>query len=125
MEAAERIGAEKHERTPERVTYRNGHRLRDRDTRIGRLHLKIPKLREGSFFPELDEPRRRSERALVAVVQDAYVHGVSTRKMDELVKAFGLQGISKSEVSRFCQSLDEAVWGDPRAAQYAVTWSSL
>lgn len=109
LEAAERIGAGKHERTPERVAQRNGYRGRVWDTRVGRVDLKIPKLREGSFFPELLQPRRRSEQALVAVVQEAYVHGVSTRKMDELVKALGLEGISKSEVSRLCQALDESV----------------
>jgi hypothetical protein len=104
LEVGERIGAEKHERTADRSTYRNGYRERLWDTRVGRVNLRIPKLREGSFFPELLQPRRRSERALLAVVQEAYVHGVSTRKMDELVKALGLEGISKSEVSRICQS---------------------
>lgn len=83
LEASERIGAEKHERT----THRNGYRERPWDTRVGRVNLRIPKLREGSFFPELLHPRRRSEQALLSVVQEAYVHGVSTRKMDELVKA--------------------------------------
>jgi len=76
---------------------------------VGRVNLRIPKLREGSFFPELLQPRRRSERALLSVVQEAYIHGVSTRKMDELVKALGLEGISKSEVSRLSQALDEGV----------------
>lgn len=109
LEASERVGAERHERTSERSTYRNGYRDRAWDTRVGRVNLRIPKLREGSFFPELLQPRRRSEKALLAVVQEAYVHGVSTRKMDELVKALGLEGISKSEVSRICQSLDGAV----------------
>lgn len=109
LEAGERIGAEKHERTPERTTYRNGYRDRVWDTQVGRVNLKIPKLREGSFFPELLQPRRRSEQALLSVIQEAYVHEVSTRKMDELVKALGLEGISKSEVSRICGLLDEAV----------------
>jgi len=109
LEAGYRIGADKHERTPERSTYRNGYRERVWDTRVGRLGLRIPKLREGSFFPELLRPRRRSEKALLAVIQEAYVHGVSTRRMDDLVKALGLEGISKSEVSRVCQALDEGV----------------
>jgi transposase-like protein len=109
LEASERVGADKHERTPGRSTYRNGYRGRAWDTRVGRVNLKIPKLREGSFFPELLQPRRWSEQALLSVVQEAYVHGVSARKMDELVKALGLEGISKSEVSGICQLLDEAV----------------
>ncbi len=109
LEADQRIGAEKHERTPERTTYRNGYRERPWDTRVGRVNLRIPKLREGSFFPELLQPRRRSEQAPLSVVQEAYIHGVSTRKMDELVKSLGLEGISKSEVSRVCQALDEGV----------------
>jgi len=88
------------EHTPERRTYRNGYRERPWDTRVGRANLRIPKLRGGSLFPELLHPRRRSQEALLSVVQEAYVHRVSTRKMDELVKALGLEGISKSEVSR-------------------------
>ena len=109
LEATQKIGAEKYERTPERTTYRNGYRERPWDTRVGRINLRIPKLRQGSFFPQLLEPRRRAERALLSVVQEAYVHGVSTRKVDELVRALGLDGIDKSEVSRVCRALDETV----------------
>src|SRR5690606_9330320 len=109
LEASERIGARPYERTAKRQVYRNGRRLRRWDTRVGRLDLKIPKLRRGSFFPSLLEPRRRAERALLAVVQEAYVHGVSTRKVDELIKALGLEGISKSQVSRICAELDADV----------------
>ena len=86
------------ERSPERVTQRNGYRSRAWDTRVGTMDLHIPKLREGSYFPSLLEPRRRSERALLAVIQQAYVEGVSTRRVDDLVKALGCEGISKSQV---------------------------
>ena len=106
-----KTGAPYGERTPERLTQRNGYRLRPWDTRVGTLDLRIPKLREGSYFPSLLEPRRRSERALLAVVQQAYVEGVSTRRVDDLVKALGCDGISKSQVSRICEELDEVVQG--------------
>ena len=86
-EVSSRIGAEYGERSPERVTQRNGYRSRAWDTRVGTMELHIPKLREGSYFPSLLEPRRRSERALLAVIQQAYVEGVSTRRVDDLVKA--------------------------------------
>lgn len=109
MEAARQIGAQRHERTSERVTYRNGYRDRKWDTRVGTVKLRIPKLRHGSYFPSLLEPRKRAEKALVAVVQEAYVHGVSTRKVDDLVQALGMSGISKSEVSRLCSELDQMV----------------
>lgn len=105
-EAAGVVGAQPHERSEDRVGYRNGHRPRTLDTRVGRLELGIPKLRQGSFLPSLLEPRRRIERALWAVVQEAYVHGVSTRKVDDLVAAMGGCHISKSEVSRICGELD-------------------
>ena len=106
MEASSAIGAERHERTEARLTYRNGSRPRTLDTRVGRLEVQIPKLRSGSFLPSLLEPRRRIERALVAVIQEAYVHGVSTRKVDDLVAAMGGCSVSKTEVSRLCQQLD-------------------
>ena len=106
-----RIGAEYGERSPERVTQRNGYRSRAWDTRVGTMDLHIPKLREGRYFPSLLEPRRRSERALLAVIQQAYVEGVSTRRVDDLVKALGCEGISKSQVSRICQELDVVVDG--------------
>ena len=86
--------------SPERVTQRNGYRSRAWDTRVGTMDMHIPKLREGSYFPSLLEPRRRSERALLAVIQQAYVEGVSIRRVDDLVKALGCEGISKSQVSR-------------------------
>ncbi len=106
-EATEVIGAEPHERTPARTTQRNGARDRLLSTKAGDVELKIPKLRKGSFFPAVLERRRRIDRALFAVVIEAYVHGVSTRKVDDLVAALGLEsGISKSEVSRICAELD-------------------
>ena len=95
-EVSAQIGAQHGERSPERVTYRNGYRNRTWDTRVGttELELHIPKLREGSYFPSLLEPRRRSEKALLAVIQQAYVEGVSTRRVDDLIKALGCDGIS-------------------------------
>ena len=108
-EVAGLIGAERHERTGERTAYRNGSRTRTWDTRMGTIELAIPKVRPGTYFPSLLQPRRRAEHALLAVVQEAYVHGVSTRKVDDLVKALGVDGISKSEVSRICGELDTVV----------------
>jgi putative transposase len=106
-EAATQIGAGPHERASTRTTYRNGYRERVLDTGSGRLELQIPKLRSGSFFPTLLEPRRRIDRALLAVVQEAYVLGISTRKVDDLMAALGGCSISRSEVSRICALLDE------------------
>ena len=104
------IGAEPHQRTDARTAQRNGHRPRTLTTTAGDLELRIPKLRTGSFFPSLLERRRRVDQALFAVVMEAYLHGVSTRKVDDLVKALGADsGISKSEVSRICADLDEEV----------------
>jgi transposase-like protein len=108
-EVTELVGADRHERTDDRTAYRNGSRPRMWDTRVGTLELAVPKVRPGSYYPSLLHPRRRAEQALRAVVQEAYVHGVSTRKVDELVKALGLDGISKSQVSRMCQELDAVV----------------
>jgi putative transposase len=108
-EVAGLIGAERHERTGDRTAYRNGARTRTWDTRMGTIELAIPKVRPGTYFPSLLQPRRRAEHALLAVVQEAYVHGVSTRKVDDLVKALGIDGISKSEVSRICGELDTVV----------------
>ena len=108
-EVSAQIGGEYGERTPDRITHRNGYRARAWDTRVGTMDLHIPKIREGSYFPTLLEPRRRSERALLSVVQQAYVEGVSTRRVDDLVKALGCEGISKSQVSRIRQELDEVV----------------
>jgi putative transposase len=109
MEVEEHIGAGRHERAEGRSGHRNGYRERTWDTRAGAIELKVPRVRDSSYFPSLLEPRRRAERALSAVVQEAYVHGVSTRKVDELVKALGMTGISKSRVSELCEELDEAV----------------
>jgi transposase-like protein len=103
------VGAARHERSEDRTAYRNGSRVRTWDTRVGTVDLAIPKVRPGSYFPSLLQPRRRAEQALLTVVQEAYVHGVSTRKVDDLVKALGLDGISKSEVSRICAELDPVV----------------
>ncbi len=109
-EAAEAIGAGRYERSEMRVTERNGHRSRLLATQAGDVELKIPKLRKGSFFPSMLEPRRRIDRALWAVVMEAYVAGVSTRSVDDLVAALGAEsGISRSEVSRICAGLDEGV----------------
>jgi transposase-like protein len=109
-EAAEAIGAGRYERSEHRRTERNGHRPRLLATQAGDLELKIPKLRRGSFFPSVLEPRRRIDRALYAVIMEAYVAGVSTRSVDDLVAALGAEsGISKSEVSRICAGLDETV----------------
>ncbi len=103
------IGAQLHEHTPDRSAYRNGYRPRRWDTRVGTLDLRIPKLRQGSYLPAFLEPRRRSEQALLAVIQQAYVEGVSTRRVEDLVQALGCSGISKSEVSRICGALDQQV----------------
>ena len=98
LEVAEQVGAERHERTVARSGYRNGYRERPWDTRVGTIELLVPRVRDGSFFPSLLEPRRRAERALVSVVQEAYIQGISTRRVDDLVQALGMQGISKSAV---------------------------
>ena len=103
------IGAGRHERSPERLTWRNGYRDRTLDTRLGSLQLRIPKLRQGSYFPPFLEPRKTSEKALIAVIQEAWIAGVSTRKVDDLVQAMGLTGISKSQVSKLCKDIDERV----------------
>ncbi|BDA82927.1 hypothetical protein Sa4125_04690 [Aureimonas sp. SA4125] len=105
------IGAGRHERTQERATYRNGYRDRSLDTRLGSLQLRIPKLRQGSYFPPFLEPRKLSEKALVAVIQEAWISGVSTRRVDDLVQAMGLSGIGKSTVSKLCKDIDERVGG--------------
>ena len=104
-----RTGAAKGTRSPMREAQRNGYREREWDTRAGRIALEIPKLRKGSYFPSFLEPRRTAEKALVAVIQEAYVHGISTRSVDDLVKAMGAGGMSKSQVSRLCMEIDERV----------------
>jgi len=125
LEAAHQIGANRYEHTPERRTYRNGHRERVWETRVGEIPLRIPKVRDGTYFPSLLEPRRRSEKALLAVVQQAYVEGVSTRRVDDLLQALGLTGIDKSRVSRICKELDEVVEpfrNRPLEGQYPFVW---
>ena len=109
LEAEGLCGAAPGERSPERTNHRNGYRDRRWETRAGTVELRIPKLRKGSYFPAFLEPRKTAEKALVAVVQEAYVQGVSTRSVDELVKAMGMTGISKSQVSRLCAEIDERV----------------
>ena len=108
-EVSAQVGAGYGERSEMRTTRRNGYRPRRWDTRVGSIDLQIPKLRQGSYFPALLEPRRRAERALLAVVQQAYVEGVSTRRVDDLVRSLGCEGISKSQVSRICSELDTVV----------------
>jgi putative transposase len=103
------IGAGRYERSAERLNYRNGFRERALDTRLGTLQLRVPKLRQGSYFPPFLEPRKVSEKALVAVIQEAWIGGVSTRRVDDLVQAMGLAGISKSTVSKLCKDIDERV----------------
>ncbi len=103
------VGAGRYERTGERSGQRNGYRDRLWDTRVGSIELRVPRVRDGSYFPALLEPRTRAERALVAVIQEAYVQGVSTRRVDALVQALGMTGISKSQVSRLCQELDGVI----------------
>jgi transposase-like protein len=109
LEAEGLCGAGHGERSPERVNQRNGYRDRDWQTRAGAVELRIPKLRKGAYFPAFLEPRRTSEKALTAVIQEAYVQGISTRSVDELVKAMGMEGISKSQVSRLCAEIDDRV----------------
>jgi putative transposase len=103
------IGAGRYERSGERSTWRNGYRDRTLDTRLGPLNLRIPKLRTGSYFPPFLEARKTTEKALVSVIQEAWIAGVSTRKVDDLVQAMGLSGISKSQVSKLCKEIDERV----------------
>ncbi|MBJ6128441.1 IS256 family transposase [Microvirga splendida] len=109
LEVEALTGAAAGVRSSERLNHRNGYRERAWDTRAGRIDLAIPKLRKGSYFPVFLEPRRTAEKALTAVIQEAYVHGISTRSVDDLVKAMGASGISKSQVSRLCEEIDERV----------------
>jgi transposase-like protein len=125
LEVTHQVGAERHERTAERTGQRNGYRERSWDTRVGTLDLRVPRVRDGSYYPSLLEPRKRAERALVAVVQEAYVQGVSTRRVDALVKALGIDGVSKSQVSRLCETLDaevERFRSRPLAGPYPYLW---
>jgi transposase-like protein len=119
------IGAGRHERTGERLNYRNGFRDRTLDTRLGSLQLRIPKLRQGSYYPPFLEPRKTSEKALVAVIQEAWIGGVSTRRVDDLVQAMGLSGISKSTVSKLCKDIDERVGAfldRPLSGEWPYLW---
>src|SRR3546814_918066 len=109
LEVGERTGAAYGAKDPERLAQRNGYRERDWETRAGTVELRIPKLRRGSYFPAFLEPRRLAEKALTAVIQEAYIQGISTRSVDDLVKAMGMSGISKSQVSRLCGEIDERV----------------
>ncbi len=109
LEVGALTGAAYGEKSPERLVQRNGYRERDWHTRAGTVELRIPKLRTGSYFPGFLEPRRMAEKALTAVIQEAYIQGISTRSVDDLVKALGMTGISKSQVSRLCEEIDERV----------------
>jgi transposase-like protein len=118
-------GAGHGERSAERVNQRNGYRERDWQTRAGTVELRIPKLRRGSYFPAFLEPRRLAEKALTAVIQEAYVQGISTRSVDDLVRAMGLQGVSKSQVSRLCAEIDGRVQdflGRPIEGDWPYLW---
>ena len=119
------IGASRYERSGERTTWRNGYRDRTFDTRLGPLSLRIPKLRQGSYFPPFLEPRKTAEKALVTVIQEAWIGGVSTRRVDDLVQAMGLAGISKSQVSKLCKEIDERVHAfldRPLAGEWPYLW---
>jgi putative transposase len=112
-------------RSPDRVNHRNGYRERGWETRVGRIELAIPKLRKGAYFPAFLEPRRTAEKALTAVIQEAYIHGVSTRSVDDLVKAMGGSGVSQSQVSRLCAEIDERVnafLGRPIEGSWPYLW---
>ena len=125
LEVESLTGATHGERTADRITHRNGYRDRDWETRAGTVELRIPKLRKGSYFPGFLEPRRMAEKALTAVIQEAYIQGVSTRSVDELVRAMGMTGISKSQVSRLCGEIDgkiAAFLDRPLEGEWPYVW---
>ena len=125
LEVETLTGAARGKRSPDRVNHRNGYRDRDWETRAGTVELRIPKLRKGSYFPAFLEPRRTAEKALTAVIQEAYVQGISTRSVDELVKAMGMTGISKSQVSRLCAEIDDKIAGfldRPLEGEWPYLW---
>jgi putative transposase len=119
------VGADRHERSGDRSTWRNGYGDRSLDTRLGTLNLKIPKLRTGAYFPGFLEPRKTAKKALVSVIQEAWIAGVITRRVDELVQAMGMSGISKSSVSKLCKDIDEPVNAflkRPLAGEWPYLW---
>ena len=125
LEVGGLTGAGHGERSAARLNHRNGYRERDWETRAGTVELRIPKLRRGSYFPCFLEPRRMAEKALTAVIQEAYIQGVSTRSVDELVRAMGMSGISKSQVSRLCEEIDgriEAFLDRPLEGDWPYLW---
>ena len=125
LEVGGLTGAALGEKSPDRLNQRNGYRDRDWETRAGTVELRIPKLRKGSYFPGFLEPRRLAEKALTAVIQEAYIQGISTRSVDELVKAMGMSGISKSQVSRLCEEIDDRVQtflGRPIEGDWPYVW---
>ena len=125
LEVGELTGAAHGERSPERLNQRNGYRERDWQTRVGTVELRVPKLRRGAYFPAFLEPRRTAEKALTAVIQEAYVQGISTRSVDDLVRAMGMDGVSKSQVSRLCAEIDERVrdfLGRPIEGDWPYLW---
>ena len=125
LEVDQQVGASKHERTRTRKNYRNGHRQRIWKTRVGEIDLAIPKLRKGSYLPSILEPRKPAEKALLSVIQEAYLKGVSTRKVDDMMEAMGLTGIDKSSVSRICKELRQEVEqfrNRPLQESYPYVW---